>query len=126
MNAPLPPKEPDIKLPDAGALSRSMADIAARSQKLVAEWMKRQAAEGLELDPLNISGAFMEMTTKLLANPAQMVEAQMGLWRDYMTLWQNTARRIISGEEPAPVIANDPKDKRFADPAWRQNEIFDF
>ncbi|MDE1883658.1 MAG: class I poly(R)-hydroxyalkanoic acid synthase [Rhodospirillales bacterium] len=126
MNAPLPPKEPDIKLPDAGALSRSMADIAARSQKLVAEWMKRQAAEGLELDPLNISGAFMEMTAKLLANPAQMVEAQMGLWRDYMTLWQNTARRIISGEEPAPVIANDPKDKRFADPAWRQNEIFDF
>ncbi|MDE2391201.1 MAG: alpha/beta fold hydrolase, partial [Rhodospirillales bacterium] len=123
MNAP---NEPDIKLPDPEALSRSMADIAARSQKLVAEWMKRQTAEDIELDPLNISGAFMEMTTKLLSNPKQMVEAQMGLWRDYMTLWQNTARRMWSGEDPAPVIAQDPKDKRFADPAWRENEIFDF
>ena len=123
MNAP---NEPDIKLPDPGTLSRSMADIAARSQKLVAEWMKRQTAEGMEIDPLNISGAFMEMTTKLLSNPQQMVEAQMGLWRDYMTLWQNTARRIWSGEEPEPVIGHDPRDKRFADPAWRENEIFDF
>ncbi|GAN79982.1 PHA/PHB synthase family protein [Acidocella aminolytica] len=126
MNAPTPPQEPDIKLPDAGALGRSMADIAARSQKLVTEWMKRQTAEGLTFDPLNVSNAFLEMTTKLLSNPSQLMEAQMGLWRDYMTLWQNTARRIWSGEEPEPVISHDPRDKRFADPAWRQNEVFDF
>ncbi len=126
MNAPLPPQEPDIKLPDPGVVTRSMADIAARSQKLVAEWMKRQAAEGVDLVPLNVCGAFMEMTAKLLSNPARLMEAQLGLWRDYMTLWHNTARRIWSGETPEPVIENDPKDKRFADPAWRQNEIFDF
>ena len=126
MNAPMLPTEPDIKLPDAGALSRSMADIAARSRKLVTEWMKRQMAEGIQMDPLNISSAFMEMTAKLLSNPSQLMEAQIGLWRDYMTLWQNTTRRMWSGEEPEPVIAQDPKDKRFADPAWRQNEIFDF
>ncbi len=126
MNAPMPPKEPDIKLPDAGAISRSMTDIAARSQKLVAEWMKRQLAEGMRMDPLNVSSAFMEMTAKLLSNPTQLVEAHAGLWRDYMMLWSNTARRIITGEDPAPVISHDPRDKRFADPAWRQNEIFDF
>jgi polyhydroxyalkanoate synthase len=118
--------EPDIKLPNAELLGRSMADIAARSQRLVADWLQRQAQEGVELDPLNVGGAFMEMTTKLLSNPSQMVQAQLGLWRDYMTLWQNTARRIWVGEEPEPVIAHDPKDKRFADPAWKQNEIFDF
>lgn len=123
---PQPPREPDIRLPDSGALGRSMADIAARSQKLVAEWLKRQAAEGVALDPLNIGSAFTEMTAKLLANPGTLLEAQLGLWRDYMTLWQNTTRRIWSGDEPAPVIASDPKDKRFADPAWKQNEIFDF
>ncbi|WP_051622108.1 PHA/PHB synthase family protein [Acidocella facilis] len=126
MNAPMPPQENDIKLPDAQALGRSMADIAARSQKLVNEWMKRQAAEGMALDPLNVGSAFLEMTAKLLSNPSQLMEAQMGLWRDYMTLWQNTARRIWVGEEPDPVIAHDPRDKRFADPAWRQNEVFDF
>ncbi len=121
-----PQTEPDIKLPDPGMLGRSMADIAARSQKLVAEWLKRQSAEGVALDPLNVGGAFTEMTAKLLASPGGMMEAQMGLWRDYITLWQNTARRIWSGEEVEPVIAHDPRDKRFADPAWKQNEIFDF
>ncbi len=119
------PEEPDIKLPDAEALGRSMTDIAQRSQRLVTDWLKRQAKEGVELDPLNVGGAFMEMTAKLLSNPGQLVQAQFGLWRDYMTLWQNTTRRIM-GQEPVPVIAHDPKDKRFADPAWKQNEIFDF
>lgn len=126
MNKPLPPQEPDIKLPDAAALKRSMADIAARSQKLVTEWMSRQTAEGRTLDPLNVSSAFLEMTAKLLSNPSHLFEAHMELWRDYMTLWQNTTRRIWSGESPTPVIDHDPKDKRFADPAWRQNEVFDF
>ena len=118
-------EEPDIKLPDPEMLGRSMADIAARSQHLVNDWLKRQSKEGMALDPLNIGGAFLEMTTKLLANPAHLVQAQMGFFKDYMTLWQNTRLRIL-GEAPAPVIDSDPKDKRFADPAWRQNEIFDF
>jgi polyhydroxyalkanoate synthase subunit PhaC len=121
-----PPQEPDIKLPDAELIGRSMADIAARSQRIVTDWLKRQASEGVDMDPLNVGNAFIEMTSKLLSNPGLLVEAQLGLWRDYLTLWQNTARRIWSGEEPAPVIAHDPKDKRFADPAWKQNEIFDF
>ncbi len=119
------PEQPDIRLPDPQMLGRSMADIAARSQRLVNDWLKRQAREGVALDPLNVGGAFLEMTARLLANPTALVQAQMGLWRDYMTLWQNTTRRIW-GEAPRPVIESDPKDKRFADPAWRQNEIFDF
>ncbi|MDE8346255.1 MAG: class I poly(R)-hydroxyalkanoic acid synthase [Acidocella sp.] len=125
MTEPNPPQEADIRLPDAGQLGRSMADIAARSQRLVNDWMSRQAKEGVAIDPLNIGGAFLEMTTKLLANPTQLMQAQIGLWRDYVTLWQNTTQRML-GQEPAPVIENDPKDKRFADPAWKQNEIFDF
>ena len=117
--------EPDIKLPDAEMLGRSMADIAARSQRLVNDWLRRQTQEGGALDPLNVGGAFLEMTTKLLSNPGQLVQAQLGLWRDYMTLWQNTTRRIM-GIDSTPVIESDPKDKRFADPAWQQNEIFDY
>jgi polyhydroxyalkanoate synthase len=120
------PDQTAIKIPDQEQLARSMTDIAARSQRLVNDWLKRQAKEGVALDPLNVGGAFLEMTAKLLANPGQMVQAQLGLWRDYMTLWQNTTRRIFTEAPVVPVIDNDPKDKRFADPAWRQNEIFDF
>ena len=32
----------------------------------------------------------------------------------------------MAGEEAAPVVAPDPKDKRFADPEWSQNQFFDF
>ena len=106
-------------------VGRTMADIAVRSQRLVNDWLKRQAQEGVSLDPLNVGGAFLEMTAKLLANPTVLMQAQMGLWRDYMTLWQNTTRRML-GEPAEPVIRSDPKDKRFVDPAWQQNEIFDF
>ena len=126
MNKPLPTQATDIKLPDTQAMGRSMADIAARSQKLVSEWLNRQMAEGDTLDPLNVASAFLEMTARLLTNPSQLIEAQVGLWRDYMTLWQNTARRIWTTDSPDPVIGQDPKDKRFADPAWQQNEVFDF
>ncbi len=120
------PDENDIKLPDPELFGKSMADIAARSQRLVNDWLRRQAKEGVVLDPLNVGGAFLEMTAKLLASPGEMVQAQLGLWQDYMALWQNTTRRIFGDAPPAPVIESDPKDKRFADPAWRQNEIFDF
>jgi polyhydroxyalkanoate synthase len=79
----------------------------------------------MALDPLNIGGAFLEMTARLMANPGTLVQAQLNLWQDYVTLWQHTTRRIMGGET-TPVIESDPKDKRFQDSAWKQNEIFDF
>jgi polyhydroxyalkanoate synthase len=125
MSNPPSEEKTDIKLPDPALLTRTMADVAGRSQRLVNDWLRRQSKEGMTLDPLNVAGAFLEMTAKLMANPATLVQAQVALWQDYITLWQHTTRRIM-GEETSPVIESDPKDKRFADSAWRQNEIFDF
>ncbi|MEJ0020432.1 MAG: class I poly(R)-hydroxyalkanoic acid synthase [Acetobacteraceae bacterium] len=116
---------PGLKLPDPAEIGRSMADIAERSQRIVGEWLKRQASEEHAPDPLNIGGAFMEMTARLMANPARMMAAQLGFWQDYMTLWQNTARRMM-GAEPEPVIKSASTDRRFKDDAWRENEVFDF
>jgi polyhydroxyalkanoate synthase len=122
--------EPAFKLPDPEVLGRSMASIAERSQRLVADWVERQSharppAAGGGRDPLNIGSAFMEMTARMMANPARVMQAQLGFWQDYLTLWQNTTRRIM-GMEAVPVIKADPKDKRFRDESWQQNEIFDF
>ena len=86
-----------------------MADIAVRSQRLVNDWLKRQTQEGVNLDPLNVGGAFLEMTTKLLANPTVLMQAQMGLWRDYMTLWQNTTRRMLGEPAGKKFTENNPR-----------------
>jgi polyhydroxyalkanoate synthase len=114
-----------FKLPDPAAVGRSMADIAERSQRIVSEWLKRQGQEERALDPLNVGSAFLEMTARLMANPAQMMKAQIGFWQDYMTLWQNTARRMM-GIESEPVIDAASSDRRFKDDAWKENEVFDF
>ena len=120
-----PADPPPFKLPDPAELGRSMSDIAERSQRLVADWLARQGTKEHTPDPLNIGGAFMEMTTKLIANPSRMMQAQLGFWQDYMTLWQNTARRVLGGES-APVIATPSGDRRFKDDAWKDSEVFDF
>jgi polyhydroxyalkanoate synthase len=124
-----PTNEPSFKLPDPDVLSRSMASIAERSQRLVSDWLARQNDAGPRVpagvDPLNIGGAFMAMTARLMAHPGRVMQAQLGFWQDYMTLWQNTTRRIM-GMDSVPVIEADPKDKRFRDEAWQQSEIFDF
>nr|WP_294577910.1 class I poly(R)-hydroxyalkanoic acid synthase [uncultured Rhodopila sp.] len=115
---------PAFKIPDPAFVGRSMADIAERSQRLVAEWLKRQPTEEHAADPLNIGRAFMEMTARLMANPGRLMQAQLGFWQDYVTLWQNTTRRIM-GLESEPVI-DAAGDRRFKDDAWKENEVFDF
>ena len=117
----------DIPTTDADALHRSLADIARRGQRLVAEFLARQASGGgLGMsDPLNIGGAFMEMTTRLMADPAKLANAQMALWQDYLDLWENTARRMM-GKDAAPMATPEKGDRRFKDAAWEENAVFDF
>jgi len=126
-NSDKAPPAAGFKMPDPALVGRSMADIAERSQRLVSEWLKRQAQPDGEpaADPLNIGSAFLEMTARLMANPAQLMQAQLGFWQDYMTLWQNTAKRMM-GMGAEPVITAKPGDRRFKDEAWKDNEVFDF
>jgi len=116
------------KLPDPLELSRTMASIAEASQRLVSDFMARQSsgADGAQdRDPLNIGQAFLEMTARLMSDPAKLVQAHMSLWNDYMNLWQATARRMM-GQETEPVIEPGPDDRRFKDAAWQENNLFDF
>jgi polyhydroxyalkanoate synthase len=118
-------KMADFKLADPEVIGRSMADIAERSQRIVGDWLERQSKTAPTTNPLNIGRAFLEMTGKLMQNPARLMQAQIGFWQDYVTLWQNTTRRLM-GIESTPVIEADPKDKRFRDTAWQQHEVFEF
>ena len=118
-------KPPEYNLPDPALVSRTMAEVAERGQRIVQDFLKRQSDGTGNPDPLNIGGAFMEMTTKLMSNPTRLVQAQMGFWQDYLTLWSHTARRMM-GENMDAVIEEPKGDRRFKDDAWRENEVFDF
>ena len=123
-----PQSQGQFRLPDPALVTRTMAEVAERGQRIVSDFLKRQSeggAAGANPDPLNIGSAFLDMTTRMMTNPSRLVQAQLGFWQDYLTLWQNTARRIM-GEQVSPVISEDPRDRRFKDEAWRENEVFDF
>lgn len=110
-------------------MAKAMADIAERSQRLVAEFLARNSAGGTPAvglgDPLNIGQAFMDLTKQMMADPVKLVEAQANFWRGYMDLWRNTTLRMM-GQEAAPVIEPEKSDRRFKDEAWSDNATFDF
>ena len=115
--------------PDHIEMANDMARIAAQSQRIVADFVARHQQEGGQgaHDPLNIGQAFLEMTQRMMSDPARLVEAQMKLWDGYMRLWQYTAQRMTSGEvPPEPVVQPLSDDRRFKDPAWSENALFDF
>ncbi|MBX3455914.1 class I poly(R)-hydroxyalkanoic acid synthase [Ferrovibrio sp.] len=124
-------KQPDSggNLPDPTEWAKTWSEIAEQSQKLVSDFLAKQGAEPPSLpatpDPMNIGNAFMEMTSRMLANPTKLVEAQVELWRAYMELWTTSAQRFLGHQ--APSVANpDKSDKRFKDAAWNESYLFDY
>jgi poly[(R)-3-hydroxyalkanoate] polymerase subunit PhaC len=121
-------KAPDgaYAIGDGAEFVRNMMRVGAQSQKLLADFVKRQSAKGnAPRDPLNLTDTFMALLNGMAANPAAIFEAQFQLWRDYMGLWETTAQRMLGGT-PAAVVAPKPGDKRFRDKDWQENQIFDF
>jgi polyhydroxyalkanoate synthase len=117
----------EIKLPDPVQTAAIMARVAERSQHLMTEFLARQnvGAENAPADPLNIGTAFIEMTTRLMRDPAMLVEAQMELWRSYVDLWHQATLRFL-GETSEPVAEPSPEDKRFKDAGWEESALFDY
>jgi polyhydroxyalkanoate synthase len=58
------------------------------------------------------------------SDPARMIEAQTRLWGNYLTIW-NAALHRTAGEAPEQEVAPAVNDKRFADPQWSDNPMFD-
>ena len=66
------------------------------------------------------------MTARAHGGSRHVVQAQMSLWQDYMHLWQGDHRQQHAGRRVAPVIQPERGDRRFRDPAWDDNPLFDF
>lgn len=114
--------------PDAQRLAENMASIAEHSQQLVQAFLAKQDGSTGNLghgDPVNIGDAFLELSQKMMSDPAKLVEAQFAFWQDYMTLWQNTTRQFF-GETVEPVVVPEKDDRRFKNTSWSENGLFDF
>ncbi len=107
-------------------LSANLARAAVTAQGAIAEAALRQADRPAALtpDPFHVAPAMNEVMAGLAAQPDRLLRAQADLFSRYMDLWQSAARRA-AGEEARPVIAPASGDKRFSDPDWASNPMFD-
>lgn len=107
-------------------LSANLARAAVTAQGAIAEAALRQADRpaALNADPFHVAPAMNEVMSRLAAQPDRMLRAQADLFSRYMDLWQSAARRA-AGEDTQPVVAPASGDKRFNDPDWAANPMFD-
>jgi poly[(R)-3-hydroxyalkanoate] polymerase subunit PhaC len=114
---------------DIEAFAKNLARMVEQGGKALAAYMKPREEGRIEpgvSDEINdMVKTLGEVAGYWLADPNRAVELQSRLGRAYLDLWGAAARRM-SGEESGPVIAPDPRDRRFADPEWSSNQFFDF
>ncbi|MGI9435786.1 MAG: PHA/PHB synthase family protein, partial [Geminicoccaceae bacterium] len=106
---------------------RLVGQIAERSQKLLHSLATESVAagnQGQPADPLNLTPILFELTARMVANPASVLEAQLSLWQNHIDLWQSTSKKLL-GQNGNPVIAPEKGDRRFRDRAWDDDAVFD-
>ncbi|WP_420849825.1 class I poly(R)-hydroxyalkanoic acid synthase [Phenylobacterium kunshanense] len=107
-------------------LSMNLARAAITAQGAIAEMALRQADRpaALSPDPFHVAPALTHVMGRLAAQPDRMMRAQADLFSRYLDLWQSATRRM-TGEAPEPVVTPAKGDKRFTDPDWSENPLFD-
>ncbi len=113
---------------DPVAFAQSLVAAADKSAELIGDLAAREAkgeVASLVADELGIGKAFMEMASKMLANPYKLAETQMQLWADYMNLWQASTMKLL-GAATEPVAAPGKNDKRFRHEDWEKYFLFDY
>lgn len=111
----------DAQMPDALSILRSLASAAARSQTLLAGF----AGSRPGADNAHLINAFMALTTRMMANPGKLAQAQFGLWQDQMSLLQHAFGKLW-GIKSEAVIEPERDDRRFRHEDWQTNALFDF
>src|SRR5262245_19328721 len=114
---------------DVEAFARNLARMVEQGGKALAAYMKpREEGEreaGLSDQTTDMIRTLGEVANYWLADPQRAVELQSELGKAYLELWGAAVKRL-AGEPSKPVVAPDPRDRRFADPEWSSNQFFDF
>jgi polyhydroxyalkanoate synthase len=114
-------------LPDMSALALNLIQAATLGQKAARLMIGGEDSESFSTamyDVRRIGKTMLDVATNYVKNPMKLVEAQAQLWNGYIDLVQSTTRRLM-GRETAPVVQPSRGDKRFKDPDWQNNVVFD-
>ncbi len=114
---------------DIERVAFNVARLVEQGGKALAAYMKPREEGAATLDfPEQVRDAVKTLGHVIeywLSDPARALELQRRLGAAYLDLWGSAVKRL-AGEKIAPAVQADPKDKRFADPEWSENQFFDF
>jgi polyhydroxyalkanoate synthase len=120
---------PTIGSVDVEVFARNLARMIEEGGRALAAYMKPREEgklkDEMSEDVTDVIKTVGHVAEYWLSDPQRALELQTSLGRAYLDLWAGAVKRM-AGEEAPPVAAADPKDKRFADPEWSQNQFFDF
>lgn len=108
----------------------SPAELASAWTKVVENALEAmrsgtQLPASLAHDPTAPARAFAEFTRQMWTNPVGVLQASQTAAAEWIELWSVAARRA-AGSDVEPVIAPERGDRRFNDPAWSEEPIFDY
>jgi polyhydroxyalkanoate synthase subunit PhaC len=101
--------------------ARNLNAVAGLARDLLEQW-KTTATTASPLPDL--PRAFAEMTARSLAELSGTPNDPLAHWAQFTKVWENVAARSIDPEVP-PLVEPEPGDRRFRDPAWATNPVFD-
>jgi polyhydroxyalkanoate synthase subunit PhaC len=114
---------------DVEAFSRNLARLIEEGGKALAAYLKPREEGKIDGDLTNdvtdVVRTVGQVAEYWLSDPKRALELQTNLGRAYLDLWAGAVKRM-AGEQTEPVATPEPRDKRFADPEWTQNQFFDF
>jgi polyhydroxyalkanoate synthase len=113
--------------PSPADLAEAWSKVIANALHLAGTAAKRAAdpAAPKAFDATAPARAFGEFAAHLWSNPAELLKAQQKAAADWMSLWTGAGARA-AGANPEPAIAPERGDRRFNDPAWSDEPVFDY
>lgn len=121
-------EEHGINLPNPAEMAKTYAEVAQRASRLITQFMEKHAKDGVATpsDELGVARAFMDLSSRLLANPYKLAQTQMNMMWDYFSLWQHSMMKMMGVPVEHPVASPKKGDNRFKDEDWEQHFMFDF
>jgi len=114
---------------DPEAFAYNLARFVEEAGKAASAYLRPREEGKAEIDFADKYGEVVKTLAKLgeywLTEPERAVEAQHRLMSGYIDLWSTTLKRMM-GEPAKPTVEPDPRDRRFRDPEWSENQFFDF
>jgi len=118
-----------IETVDIEAFATNLARMIEEGGKALAAYLKpREDGKpgGLFADDITDAVRTLGQVAQYwTSDPQRALAMQTSLGRTYLDLWGNAMLRM-TGQPLPPVAEPDPKDRRFADPEWSNNQFFDF